>query len=273
MLIRDRNILGPEEGPKLGSRWTLVFYGASNAHGNDIAAIITFPTDFHLPFTARLCFECTKNIAEYEACIFGIKAAIRIKILEVYNDSALVISQVKGDWEARDHKIIPYKEHVLKLILYFDKITFNHIPREKNQLGDALATLSSMFKVKCKNEAPTFHLNYLDEPIHCLAAEDEANGHPWFYEIMKFLESQEYPENLSITDKKYLHKLLSKFFLSGGVLYKRNFDSVFLRRVSKQETNQIIMEIDEESFGTHTIGHTMVKINLEGCLLLDYYGG
>lgn len=48
-------------------------------------------------------------MAEYEACIFGIEAMIdlRIKILEVYGDSALVISQVQGDWEAQDHKLIP----------------------------------------------------------------------------------------------------------------------------------------------------------------------
>lgn len=64
-------------------------------------------------------------MAEYEACIFGRKVAIdlRIKILEVYGDSTLVISQVKGDREARDHKLIPYKEHVLKLISYFDENT------------------------------------------------------------------------------------------------------------------------------------------------------
>lgn len=106
----------------------------------------------------------------------------------------MVISQVKGDWEARDHKLIPYKEHVLKMISYFDKITFHHIPRGENQLGNTLATLSPMFKVKWKNEAPSFHLGYLDEPAYCLAAKDEADGRPWFYDIMK---------------------LSSKFFLSG----------------------------------------------------------
>lgn len=61
-----------------------------------------------------------------------------------------------------------------------------------------------MFKVKWKNEAPTFHLDYLDEPAHYLSAEDEVDGYPWFYDIMKFLENQEYSENASITDKKYL---------------------------------------------------------------------
>ncbi|XP_050908499.1 uncharacterized protein LOC127122158 [Lathyrus oleraceus] len=156
-------------------------------------------------------------MAEYEACILGIEAVIdlRIKILEVYGDPALVIIQVKGDWEARDHKLVLYKENVLKIISYFDKITLHHISQEENQLVDALATLSSMFKVKWKNEASFIHIDYLDEPTYCLATEDEFDIHPWFYDIMRYLESKEYPENASITDKKYLQKLSVKFFLSG----------------------------------------------------------
>lgn len=73
-------------------------------------------------------------MAEYEACTFGIEVSIelRLNILKVYGDSSLVISQVKGDWEARYHKLIPNKENVLKLIPYFDDITFHHIPQEEN---------------------------------------------------------------------------------------------------------------------------------------------
>ncbi|XP_050918718.1 uncharacterized protein LOC127136168 [Lathyrus oleraceus] len=206
ILIRDCNILGPEEGPEPGSRWTLVFDGASNTRRNDIGAVITSLTGFYLPFTVRLCFECTNNIAEYEACIFGIEVVIdlRIKILEVYRDSTLVISQVKGDWDTRYHKLVSYNEHVLKLVPYCDEITFHHTPREKNQLVYALATLASMFKVKWKNEAPSFHLSYLDEHVYCLEAEDEIDGYRWFYDIMNFLECQEYPKDASITDIKYL---------------------------------------------------------------------
>ncbi|XP_050890675.1 uncharacterized protein LOC127096100 [Lathyrus oleraceus] len=269
MLIRDCNIPDSEEGPEFGSRWTLVFDGASNTHDNGIGAIINSPTNFHLLFTTRLCFECTNNMVEYESYIFGIEDTIdlRIKILEVYGDSTLVISQIKGDRETRDHKLILYKDHVLKLVPYFDKITFHHIPREENQLADALATFASMFKVKWKNEVSSFHLNYLDEPAYCLAAEDEVDGYRWYYDIMRLLECQEYPKDTSITDKKYLRKLSSKFFLSGRVLYKRNYDSVLLRCVNKQEENQIIMEIHEGSFGTHVSGHTMVN----KILRVDYY--
>ena len=89
-------------------------------------------------------------MAEYETCILGLRSAIdlRIKHLNVFGDSALVISQVKGDWDTKNPNLTPYKELVLSLISYFEEITFEYFPREENQLSDALATMSSMFKVK-----------------------------------------------------------------------------------------------------------------------------
>ena len=82
-------------------------------------------------------------MGEYEACIMGIKAAIdlRIKFLNVYGDSALVINQIKGEWGTKHPNLIPYREHVLTLIPYFEEITIEHIPREENQFAYALATM------------------------------------------------------------------------------------------------------------------------------------
>ncbi|XP_058722923.1 uncharacterized protein LOC131594738 [Vicia villosa] len=261
LYIRDCNIPGPEEGPEPGSRWTLVFDGASNALGNGVGAVITSPSGFHIPFTARICFDCTNNMAEYEACIYGIEAAIdlRIKYLKVYGDSNLVISQINGDWETRHQNLIPYREHVMRLIPYFDEITFEHISREENNLADALATLASMFKVKWANEAPNITINRLDEPAFCFEADVELDGNPWYHDIKKFLETQEYPPEASVTDKKFLRRFAAKFYLNGGVLYKRHHDGVLLRCVVKEEASKIIEEMHEGEFGTHSSGHTMAK--------------
>ena len=94
MPVTDYKELGPYERPESGSRWTMVFDGVSDALGNEIGVVTVSPKGFHTPFAARLYFECTNNMAEYDACILGIKAAInmRIKFLNVYGDSALVIS-------------------------------------------------------------------------------------------------------------------------------------------------------------------------------------
>ncbi|XP_050896883.1 uncharacterized protein LOC127103688 [Lathyrus oleraceus] len=238
LFIKDYNIPNPNEGSKPGSRYMLMFDCASNAQGHGIGAIITSPTEFHLSFTARLYFDCTNNMVEYEACIFGIESTIdlRIKILEVYGDSTLVISQIKGDWETRDFKIIPYKKHVMKLIPYFYEIIFHHIPREENQLEDALATFVSMFKVKWKSEAFSIQIEHMVEPAYCLETEADSEDQPWFYDIKRYIEKQEYPENVSIIDKKALRKLFAKFFLNANVLYKRNYDSVLPRTSVRTST-------------------------------------
>ena len=94
MLVTYYEEPGPYERLKPGSRWTLVFDGASNMMGNGIDAMIISPKGFHTPFTIILCSDCTNNMVEYEACIMGIKDAIdmRIKFLNVYRDSTLGIS-------------------------------------------------------------------------------------------------------------------------------------------------------------------------------------
>ena len=93
----------------------MVFDGASNALGNGIGAVIISLKGCHTPFTARLCFNCTNNMAEYEASIMGLKAAIdlRIKFLSVFGDSALVISRSKKNGTTKHPNLIPYKEHML----------------------------------------------------------------------------------------------------------------------------------------------------------------
>lgn len=72
----------------------------------------------YTPFTARLCFDYKNNTIEYEACIMSIEVSIdlRVKILEVYGDSALVIYQVKREWEICHPKLIPYRAYVIELV-------------------------------------------------------------------------------------------------------------------------------------------------------------
>ncbi|XP_040934509.1 uncharacterized protein [Gossypium hirsutum] len=113
-----------------GGSWKLSFDGASNAIGNGIGAVLVSPSGDYYPFTSKLDFDCTNNMAEYEACIMGIRAAIerKIKVLEVYGDSALVIYQLKGEWETRDLKLVRYRKLAMELIEEFDSVTFSYLP-------------------------------------------------------------------------------------------------------------------------------------------------
>ncbi|KAK5833369.1 hypothetical protein PVK06_017194 [Gossypium arboreum] len=173
-----------EEDPQEGHPWKLNFDGASNAVGNGIGAVLISLNGDHYPFTSSLDFDCTNNMAEYEACIMGIRAAIKckIKVLEVYGDSALVIYQLKGEWETRDPKLINYRRLTLELIKEFDDIVFYYLPREENQMADALATLASMIKVNQPEDVKPIQISIYEAPAHCynLEEEEENDDHPWY---------------------------------------------------------------------------------------------
>lgn len=64
------------------------------------------------------------------------------------------------------------------MIAYFHKINFHYIPWEENHLANALDILSSMFKVKWYNEAPSIRIQRLDEPVYCVAVETEVDDKP-----------------------------------------------------------------------------------------------
>ncbi|RDX89185.1 hypothetical protein CR513_29119, partial [Mucuna pruriens] len=111
ILMAKENEFGAEvEG------WKLWFSGASNLVGNGIGAILASPSGQYFPFSERLGFECTKNMAEYEACAMGITMAIEHQIGKL------------REWETRDAKLIPYHTHITTLMEQFEEISFHYVP-------------------------------------------------------------------------------------------------------------------------------------------------
>ena len=57
----------------------------------------------HYPMAAKLRFNCTNNMAKYEACVLGLKMAIDMNVYEllVIGDSDLLIHQVQGKWAVK----------------------------------------------------------------------------------------------------------------------------------------------------------------------------
>ena len=111
-LMAVLQIEGEESPEKEG--WKMYFNGASNALGRGVGAVLISPNRNHCPFTAKLSFGCSNNVAKYEACVLGLQAAIekKIKSLTVYGDSVLVICHLNGEWETRDSKLVLYPEFI-----------------------------------------------------------------------------------------------------------------------------------------------------------------
>ncbi|PKI67837.1 hypothetical protein CRG98_011770 [Punica granatum] len=144
----DEGILQVDEA-KEEPTWKMYFDGAVNSVGSGVGAVLISPDGRHYPVTAKVDSSCTNNVAEYEACIRGLQAAIdfKVKELEVFGDSMLTIFQTLGQWKTKDVKLVPYHEYLEELAKNFEKISFTYTPHAKNQFADAVATLAPMATV------------------------------------------------------------------------------------------------------------------------------
>ena len=63
--------------------WRMFFDGAKNLNGSGIWVVLISPTGQHYPVSAKLRFFCSNNMAEYEACILGLRRAIDLYVQEM----------------------------------------------------------------------------------------------------------------------------------------------------------------------------------------------
>ena len=57
--------------------------------------------------------------------------------------SILAISQINGDFDSKDPKIVAYRNAVLKMSARFEGLEFHHVARENNQAADILARIGA----------------------------------------------------------------------------------------------------------------------------------
>ena len=95
--------------------------------------------------TSKYLGKATNNQAEYLALIHGLELIVELaeSLLEnieiqAHLDSELIVKQLKREYKVKNQGLKPLFEQVNKLSLPFGKITFIHIPREKNTKADAL---------------------------------------------------------------------------------------------------------------------------------------
>ena len=70
-----------------------------------------------------------------------------IQRLEVRGDSNLAISQINRDFDAKDPKMVAYRNAILKMSARFEGLEFHHIARENNQAADVLARIGAKHDV------------------------------------------------------------------------------------------------------------------------------
>ncbi|PKI49825.1 hypothetical protein CRG98_029802, partial [Punica granatum] len=87
--------------------WKMYFDSAVNSTGSGIGVVLISSDGRYYPIAVKVDFPYTNNVAEYEACIIGLQAAIdfKVKELKVFGDSMLTIFQTLGQWKTKDAKL------------------------------------------------------------------------------------------------------------------------------------------------------------------------
>ena len=82
----------------------------------------------------------TNNQAEYQALKLGLEHAahdFQAREVHVYMDSMLVVNQMKNIFKIKNRDLWPIHNACVELVKKFNKVTFDHVPRELNKLADA----------------------------------------------------------------------------------------------------------------------------------------
>ena len=64
-------------------------------------------------------------------------------------------------------------------------------------MADALATLATIFQVNSNDEVQPIRMKLNETPVHRAQIENEVDGKPWYYDIRRYIKSQQYLEHAS----------------------------------------------------------------------------
>jgi ribonuclease HI len=121
--------------------WTLFFDGSARQQSAGAGVVLADPGRNQLQYVVRLEFKATNNMAEYEALIFGLSAALSLGVrqLLVKGDSQLIIKQVRGECSCNEPRLAAYLLHMRKLEKDFTTLELQHVPRADNSATDDLS--------------------------------------------------------------------------------------------------------------------------------------
>ncbi|KAI3465839.1 hypothetical protein Pfo_022502 [Paulownia fortunei] len=160
--------------------------------------------------------------------------AVGARKLAIYSDSQLVVNQVRGEYEAKDEKMIKYLSLTHDMLAKLEEYEIKRIPRADNTIADQLAKLaSSMASINTRKI--TFLSSNKEEPS-------------WKDNIIQYLTTGELPNNP--VDARKLKTRATRFLIIDGELYKRGFSQPYLKYLTPTKANYVLREIHEGIFAT-----------------------
>jgi ribonuclease HI len=253
--------------------------------------VLIDPSGDQVKYMVHLEFKATNNMAEYEALIFGLSAALSLGIrqLLVKGDSQLIIKQVRGECSCNKPRLIAYVLHVRKLEKDFIALELQHVPRANNSTADELSTRASTWAPMLEGvferrllrptaqpaepgETSTsklavpvaFHLQNpprivcaTEGPANLLAPQPVAQSGPdaWISEIRDYLKENILPEDHVSTER--IVRLAKRYTMVEGDLYRCGANGILVRCITQEEGRELLAEIHGGECGSHSSSRTL----------------
>jgi ribonuclease HI len=128
-----------------GSPDEVIVWTDGGARGNPGPAgygvVVTTPGGEILAELAAGIGWATNNVAEYRGAIAGLEQAevLGARRVRVRADSLLVVKQQKGLWKVKNAALRALSAETARLASHFERVIWEHVPRERNRRADALA--------------------------------------------------------------------------------------------------------------------------------------
>uniref|UniRef100_A0A2N9FYK3 RNase H type-1 domain-containing protein n=1 Tax=Fagus sylvatica TaxID=28930 RepID=A0A2N9FYK3_FAGSY len=288
------------------STWTLKFDGSSTSSSSGAGIVLTREDGETIAKSFKLDFPCSNNASEYEAYITGLVIAheMGIKHLRVIGDSNLIICQTKGEFSLKEPSLALYRALAQKLEEKFDTFEISHAMRCENRYADALATLGSQVSfegIKAKLMAPegVADLKVLKDYVliagdlyrrlpggvlaRCVSLQEAARKLTEVHErccelrdgvsLYRRLQRLGYfwpsmsKEAANQPSSNRLKKLATRYFVEGGILFRKGFHGDPLRCLSLAESQTVMKEAHSGECGEHQGKKRLYQL----LLTLGYY--
>ncbi|KAL0406509.1 UNVERIFIED_CONTAM: Transposon Tf2-12 polyprotein [Sesamum latifolium] len=209
--LPDEDILVIEVTPP----WKMYFDGASHKEGAGAGVVFVTSEGEVLPYSFTLTQNCSNNMAEYQALIFGLEMAVDTK-----------------------------QRHLKVLMGWLGDVELEYLPRGDNKQADALAKLASIFSMTDKEARIPICKSWIIPPIF---SDDEDDT--FQEEENHVMELPSDPRRW--TD---IRRRATRFIYYKGTLYRWSFEGIFLCCLSDDEKDQAMEEAHSGVCGAHQSG-------------------
>ena len=204
-------------------------------------------------------------MAKYEALIIGLEIALEMHIdsLQVFGDSQLIIKQINDQYAVKNVNLIPYHQRAKYLMSQFQEIHIGHISRSENDKANALANLAASLTLPEQRDvqitvgerrllSPALERIEEANDVNAINVFEVEEEQDWRQPIINYIQHGRLPSDSR--QRVDIRRRALRFAYLNDTLYRRSFDGILLRCLSKDEATRALFETHSGTCGAHQAG-------------------